>query len=153
MGSHARINYSCFRSGHCFGCLLIGWVRRVSGDTLGGVGNIPGNGFSDGGLATDLVNTIDYPEVDGPVLAEKINGNRIIIIGDSILAGTASRYGGAMCSKLVPMGWRVAVEAETGQSINFGRKVLKARIYDGWDAAVIFWEQMSEVGSQIFGQT
>ena len=120
------------------GACSSGGFGGSSGDTLGGVGNIPGNGFGDGGLATDLVNTIDYPEVDGPVLAEKIQGNRIIIIGDSILAGTASRYGGAMCSKLVPMGWRVAVEAETGQSINFGRKVLKARIYDGWDAAVVF---------------
>ncbi|MSO59035.1 MAG: SGNH/GDSL hydrolase family protein [Ilumatobacteraceae bacterium] len=124
-----------------------GGPNSSSGDTLGGVGNIPGNDFSgDGGLATDLVNTIDYPEIDGPVLAEKIKGSRIIIIGDSILAGTASRYGGAMCSKLVPMGWRVAVEAETGQSINFGRKVLKARIYDGWDAAVVF------LGTNIVGR-
>ena len=57
---------------------------------------------------------------------------------DSILAGTASRYGGAMCAQLVPLGWRVAVEAETSQMTGFGRTVLRDRIYEGWDAAVVF---------------
>jgi hypothetical protein len=43
-----------------------------------------------------------------------------------------------MCSALVPLGWRVAVEAEAGQMVGFGRTVLKDRIYEGWDAGVVF---------------
>ncbi len=113
--------------------------ENATGDTLGGVGIIPGNDFSgDNGISAEFISTVDFPEIEGEVLAEKAKGNRLIIIGDSIVAGTASRYGGLMCSKLVPMGWRVVVEAESGQSINFGRTVLKSRIDDGWDAAVVF---------------
>jgi len=76
--------------------------------------------------------------LDGPVLGTVASGNRLLVLGDSILAGTASRYGGAMCGGLVPLGWRVAVEAEAGQMVGFGRTVLRDRIYEGWDAAVVF---------------
>jgi lysophospholipase L1-like esterase len=76
--------------------------------------------------------------LDGPVLGTVASGNRLLVIGDSILAGTADRYGGAMCAGLVPLGWRVAVEAEAGQLVGFGRTVLRDRIYEGWDAAVVF---------------
>jgi lysophospholipase L1-like esterase len=76
--------------------------------------------------------------LDGPVLGTVASGNRLLVLGDSILAGTASRYGGAMCAGLVPLGWRVAVEAEAGQMVGFGRTVLRDRIYEGWDAAVVF---------------
>jgi hypothetical protein len=43
-----------------------------------------------------------------------------------------------LCSAVVPLGWRVAVEAEAGQLVGFGRTVLRDRIYEGWDAAVVF---------------
>jgi lysophospholipase L1-like esterase len=76
--------------------------------------------------------------LDGPVLGTVASGNRLLVLGDSILAGTASRYGGALCAGLVPLGWRVAVEAEAGQMVGFGRTVLRDRIYEGWDAAVVF---------------
>jgi lysophospholipase L1-like esterase len=76
--------------------------------------------------------------LDGPVLGTIAAGNRVLVIGDSILAGTASRYGGAMCAALVPLGWRVAVEAEASQMVGFGRTVLRDRIYEGWDVAVVF---------------
>jgi hypothetical protein len=72
------------------------------------------------------------------VLGTVASGNRLLVLGDSILAGTASRYGGAMCDGLTPLGWRVAVEAEAGQMVGFGRTVLRDRIYEGWDAAVVF---------------
>jgi lysophospholipase L1-like esterase len=76
--------------------------------------------------------------LEGTTLGSKAAGNRLLVIGDSILAGTASRYGGALCSAVVPLGWRVAVEAEAGQMVGFGRTVLRDRIYEGWDAAVVF---------------
>lgn len=109
-----------------------------SGPTsLGFVGRIPGVNGSAGAIVVDGVRA-DLANLQGPVLASKAAGNRLLVIGDSILAGTASRYGGAMCSTMVPLGWRVAVEAEAGKPVGFGRQVLQARIYDGWDAAVVF---------------
>ena len=53
------------------------------------------------------------------------------------MASTTQRYGGAMCSRLVPMGWAVEIDAESGQHIEFGREVLGERQAAGWDAAVI----------------
>lgn len=98
--------------------------------TLTGVGRIPGLGPSGDAGATG--------NLQGPILALRASGNRLLIIGDSILAGTANRYGGAMCPTLVPMGWRVVVEAEAGQPVQFGRTVLRRRLAEGWDAAVVF---------------
>jgi hypothetical protein len=66
------------------------------------------------------------------------DGNRVIIIGDSITASTARRYGGQMCAELVPLGWAVEVDAETGRFIDFADRVLDARWSAGWDVVVIF---------------
>jgi lysophospholipase L1-like esterase len=66
------------------------------------------------------------------------SGNRLIVIGDSITASTASRYGGEMCETLVPLGWQVEVDAQTGQFVTFGNEVLDVRGGAGWDAAVVF---------------
>lgn len=104
---------------------------------LQGVGRIPG-AQSVGVEVQAGDSTLTAPEVQGPVIGTKATGNRLIIIGDSILAGTANRYGGEMCTALVPLGWRVVVEAEAGQPASFGRDVLKARLAEGWDAAVVF---------------
>lgn len=106
--------------------------------TLEGVGRIPGDeGVSEVTLPPDLAG-VEFPELTGPVLGTVADGNRILMIGDSILASTASRYGGAMCAAAVPAGWRVAVEAEKGRFVDFGRRVLQARLAEGWDAAVVF---------------
>jgi hypothetical protein len=42
-----------------------------------------------------------------------------------------------MCKALVPLGWRAEVDAESGRFIEFGNKVLDARLKAGWDAAVV----------------
>lgn len=65
-------------------------------------------------------------------------GNRILMIGDSILASTSKRYSNDMCRALVPLGWRVAIEAEVSRGIDFGLDVVRARGDDGWDAALVF---------------
>lgn len=104
---------------------------------LQNVGRIPGISTSGGELIIDgQLSTLS--SLEGSNIGASAAGNRLLVIGDSILSGTASRYGGAMCSALVPLGWRVAVEAEAGQMVGFGRTVLKDRIYEGWDAAVVF---------------
>ncbi|MDP2290620.1 MAG: hypothetical protein Q8M22_05485 [Actinomycetota bacterium] len=66
-----------------------------------------------------------------------VGGNRVIVIGDSVMASTAKRYSGDMCAALVPLGWQVELDAETGRFIEFGHEVLDARLSAGWDASVI----------------
>lgn len=109
-------------------------ARQLS---LDNVGRIPGVDASSGVVVTDGVRA-ELSVLEGSVLGPNAAGNRLLMVGDSILAGTASRYGGEMCDTLVPLGWRVALEAEAGQMIGFGRTVLRDRIYEGWDAAVVF---------------
>ena len=65
------------------------------------------------------------------------DGNRVLVIGDSLMASTAVRYGGLMCQQLVPLGWSVAVEAETSQQVDFGLEVLDSRLWEGWNVAVV----------------
>lgn len=64
-------------------------------------------------------------------------GNRVIIIGDSVMASTARRYSDDMCKALVPLGWQVEMDAETGRFVDFGNDVLDKRLQAGWDAGVI----------------
>lgn len=71
-------------------------------------------------------------------LGRLVDGNRVLMIGDSILASTAERYDGEMCASLVPLGWAVEIDAETGREIEFGNDVLDRRLDAGWDAAVVF---------------
>lgn len=111
--------------------------QMVVDPVLAHVGRIPGLDSSGSVIVVNGVRA-NLSALQGPVLGSLAQGNKLLVIGDSIFAGTASRYGGAMCNELVPLGWRVAVEAEAGQTVTFGRTVLRDRIYEGWDAAVVF---------------
>ena len=122
-------------SGMVSSCLGVG--SDATRLTLTNVGRIPGINSTSGAVVVNGVRA-SLANLDGPVLGTIAAGNRVLVIGDSILAGTASRYGGAMCAALVPLGWRVAVEAEASQMVGFGRTVLRDRIYEGWDVAVVF---------------
>jgi len=102
---------------------------------LGGVGRLPGTAAALGDQAGVNVPVTAF---EGTALGSDAKGNKLLVIGDSIFAGTAARYGNDMCRALVPLGWRVAVEAEANQQVRFGREVLQARLAEGWDAAVIF---------------
>ena len=81
---------------------------------------------------------------EAQLIGETVDGNRILMIGDSILASTASRYGNHMCEAVVPLGWQVAVEAEPSRFVDFGNLVLDKLLIDDadpeddWDAAVVF---------------
>ncbi|MGI9052841.1 MAG: GDSL-type esterase/lipase family protein [Ilumatobacteraceae bacterium] len=81
--------------------------------------------------------TATIPRSSLPV-GRTADGNRLLMIGDSILASTAERYDGEMCESLVPLGWAVEIDAETGREIEFGIEVLDERLRAGWDAAVVF---------------
>jgi len=113
-----------------------------SGDADGvleGVGRIPGYDFgADVTLPPELALEIPVPE--GGTIGPRAQGHRLLMIGDSILASTAKRYGNEMCNALVPLGWQVSVEAESGRFVGFGLEVLDVRLRaeGGWDAAVVF---------------
>lgn len=105
-----------------------------SPQTVGGVGLLPGE-F--GPQDPQAGGTVVLPnELPGPI-ASPLLGNRLIIIGDSIMASISQRYGGQACNTLVPLGWQVEVDAETGRFVEFGAKVLDKRLAAGWDAAVV----------------
>ena len=114
----------------------------VSGDANGGeldgVGRIPGNDFV--GVATlppNLASDVKFPKLEGAVLGSVAKGNRLLLIGDSIMASISKRYGNEACGLMVPQGWNVALEAEAGQFAEFAGKVLDQRWSEGWDAVVI----------------
>jgi hypothetical protein len=66
-----------------------------------------------------------------------VAGNRVMLIGDSVMASTSERYGGEMCGALVPLGWQAEVDAESGRFIDFGKLVVDKRLDAGWDVSVI----------------
>lgn len=70
-------------------------------------------------------------------IGARTTGNRVLLIGDSVLASTSHRYGDTMCQALVPLDWQVEVDAETSRFIEFGGKVLDSRLSAGWDTSVI----------------
>ncbi len=67
-----------------------------------------------------------------------VTGNKLLMIGDSITASAAKRYGGELCNALVPLGWQVEVDAEPSRFVDFGNQVLERRLAAGWDAAYVF---------------
>ena len=106
-------------------------------DFLNGVGRIPGGDFNSLISLPDGVD-LTFPELIGKMIGPQIKGNRVLMIGDSILASTSSRYGNEMCNTLTKLGWQVAVEAQAGEFIDFGSRVLGRRWEEGWDTAVVF---------------
>ena len=70
-------------------------------------------------------------------IGSRSQGNRVIVIGDSVIAATSTRYTNDMCKTLVPLGWRVEVDAESGRFVDFGNAVLDDRLAAGWDAGVV----------------
>lgn len=104
----------------------------TSTSSSGGVSNT----VAVGELPTDVATTTTEP-VPTTQLGRSVTGNRVILIGDSVMASTAERHGGAMCDALVPLGWAVDVEAETGQFAAWGNKVLDAMAGQKFDVAVV----------------
>lgn len=100
--------------------------------------------------------------VAAEMFTERVDGNRLLVIGDSILASTATRYGNELCDALNPIGWSVAVDAEPGRLIEFGNRVADRRLQDveeddDFDAVIIhmgsnygrdqdaYYEQLSDL--------
>lgn len=86
-------------------------------------------------IGTDETSTSTTTTTTEPFVAA---GNRILMIGDSILATTSSRYSNDMCKALVPMGWQVAIEAEVSRGIDFAKTVWRERGDERWDVVLVF---------------
>ena len=90
---------------------------------------------SDGPTSTDVRTTVPIPP-DAQIGAITA-GNRVIILGDSVMASTSARYSNDMCEALVPLGWQVELDAESGRFVEFGNTVLDKRLAAGWDVGVV----------------
>jgi len=116
------------------------------GDTEADTTEPEDTAFGDGGVETDPARRewLEFVEdadpdsfAGGADLEDIVDGNRMLMIGDSVMASTASRYGGEMCNEVVTSGWDVEVDAETGRFIDFGDKVLDDRLAADFDVVVI----------------
>jgi len=104
------------------------------------VGGLPAQGFDSSTIEPEQVSTLVRTTVtidENQQIGAKVPGNRVLLIGDSVMASTSQRYGGEMCAALVPLGWQTEVDAETGRFIDFGDLVLDTRLAAGWDVSVI----------------
>ena len=109
----------------------------ATASTVGGVGVLPPT-VAPASTTSVLDDPGSSEAVTTTTNALGVAGDRLIVIGDSILASTAPRYGNETCSKMVPLNWQVEIDAEVSRQINFANTVLAARNSAGWDAAVIF---------------
>lgn len=104
--------------------------------TLDGVGVLPHEGAA---MTLSSVDDASSPSAvpSSSEVIDGVTGSRVIVIGDSVLASTSARYSNDMCEALVPLGWRVEVDAETSRFIDFADQVLDKRLSAGFDAVVI----------------
>lgn len=117
--------------------------------TVEGVGVLPGasaDASEQHDVLTEEQSTTSLP-VEGNstttleptiTIGQLVAGNKVLMIGDSITASAAKRYGNELCKALVPLGWQVEVDAEPSRFIDFGQTVLDRRLAAKWDAAYIF---------------
>jgi len=118
------------------GCGAFDFLNEDDG-FVKGVGRLPSGDF-DTLVTLPQGVEISFPNLNGAVIGPQVRGPRILMIGDSILSSTSSRYGNEMCDVMVPLGWQVEVEAEASRFIEFGSKVLDSRLAAGWDSALVF---------------
>jgi hypothetical protein len=106
-------------------------------NTVAGVGRLPTETIPAVTFPADLSVDFTLPAIEAEPSGAKATGNRLLMIGDSLFAGVSRRYSNEACTQLVPIGWEVSVEAEPSRAVDFGAKVLDARLDEGWDVVVI----------------
>ena len=104
--------------------------------TVAGVGNLPDQVST---TPVEPASLTSAPIGSRPLtVGELSNGPRLLMIGDSIFAAVSRRFSNMACDRLVPLGWQVAVEAERGRFIDLGLRIVKKKLPQGFDAAVLF---------------
>ncbi|MEL0194070.1 MAG: SGNH/GDSL hydrolase family protein, partial [Acidimicrobiaceae bacterium] len=125
-------------------------VTEVTQATVAGVGQLPGpvervtaDELQPDPGEQELSSAVRPADLGLPSLGELVTGNRALMVGDSIFASTAPRFGGSMCERLNEAGWDVEINAEPGRFIAFAREVLDVRFAPeqglDWDVAVMFF--------------
>jgi len=125
-------------------------VTVVTQATIAGVGQLPGpvervtaDELQQGPGEQESSSAVRPADLGLPSLGELVTGSRALMVGDSIFASTAPRFGGSMCERLNEAGWDVEINAEPGRFIAFARDVLKVRFAPeqglDWDVAVMFF--------------
>ena len=113
-----------------------GATTTAANGTVAGIGNLPDQVST---TTVDPSSETSAPIQSRPLtVGELSNGPRLLMIGDSIFAAVSRRYSNMACDRLVPMGWQVAVEAERGRFIDLGLRIVKKKLPQGFDAAVLF---------------
>jgi hypothetical protein len=91
------------------------------------------------------VSSTSTPALETPIespVGDLVDGDRILLIGDSILASAAPRNGGDLCDALVLFGWQAEIDALDDRTIDFADEVLDARLGDDdqqedWDVVAL----------------
>ncbi len=97
----------------------------------------------DGGEPDEEIGSIDEGAGERSTTTSPgpIDGQRVLIIGDSVLAATTTRYGGRLCDELTSRGWNVEIDAEKGRFVDFADLVINERLLPeqglDWDVIVI----------------
>lgn len=102
-----------------------------------GVGDLPGGNGSPTLTIEQGSSRTTVPLSPEERLGNFVDGNRVIMLGDSVMAATAQRYSNDMCSTLVPLDWQVEVNAESGRFVQWGNFVLDFRLDEEWDIGVV----------------
>jgi hypothetical protein len=96
--------------------------------------------------ATTSTTSTAPTEPEGPIEApvgKFVNGDRILLVGDSILASAAPRNGGQLCDALQLFGWQAEIDAVSNRGIDFATGVLDDRMPAAgnsdpdWDVVVL----------------
>jgi lysophospholipase L1-like esterase len=66
-----------------------------------------------------------------------ITDNRVYLVGDSITESISSRYSGAVCDALNPLGWAVTVDAAMGRQTTDAVQSLRAHLTDVGQVLVV----------------
>ncbi len=112
--------------------------------TIAGVGAVPAVPSAVREPVIVVRAPVNEDGTEAQLTGEIATTNRVLMIGDSILASTSSRYGNHMCNAVVPLGWEVQVEAEPSRFVDFGNRVLDKLLPDDvapdddWGAAIVF---------------
>ena len=98
----------------------------------------PLDGATTSTSAVSTSTTTTVPVDPGAQIGALVTGNRVLMIGDSILAAASKRYGNEVCEVMTPLGWQVEVEAEVSRFVDFGLVVTDRLLDDTWDAGLVF---------------
>lgn len=84
---------------------------------------------------TTIVEEDEVEPIDGQV-GDVVEGNRLLLIGDSAMATLTERREGIACEVLSELGWEVEIEAELARYLPFADEVIDEVVVDtgeGWD--------------------